>query len=207
MKSVKFIFLVILSILFNNSSLSAICFYIKVPHNFFVMTFPQKNIEIGTDYYQIADKNYGDIRVLHLPKDVLKKYIHQATKTLDVIPESVLQQYSPFTILVEYQRPSGRIVTIQEPIKEAGIIEKCYLSDEKIVEKKGIIESIKSKVGSPEAYHNFTISLRQLTARGETKTNLCGRYDTFDKKGVEIDLKNSEQGGIDAYSCTVTAIK
>jgi hypothetical protein len=187
--------------------INGICLTFHVPHNFFRMPNPPRAIQIGNESYTLADENFNDVRVTMVSPDVLKKYIDKTTKTFNVIPEKILRENSPFTLLIEYRRPSGRIVTVQEPIREAGIIEKCYLNDEKITEKKGFVESIKSKVTGPDTYKDLLVSLRILKiGTTTTETKLCGVYETFDKKGLDIQLQNAEVYG-EQYSCLATIIK
>ena len=190
---------------------SPLCIMVRVPHNFFKLALPWYELSISNEGYKVDPSQQEDVRITTVPEAVLKQYVLKSNQIsakagLKAIPETVLKEYTPFSIVIEYKRPTGRTVLAQEPITEAGVIEKCYLVDYKIKEKKGFKEKIKEIVKKPQSYNNLKVYLRfkHPTYRGGGEDLIpCASYEIFEGRGLEIELKN-DQG---SYSCSTMIIK
>ncbi len=217
MHFLKNYYLFTLHLLFLMNSAYPLCVKVRVPNDFF-KSRAYKGILPYTPTLEGLEKAYitedpNDNRVFGIPEKILDTYIDHQKRLIQTskIPEDMLRKYSPYSIMIEYTRPSGRKVIVEEPIREAGVIEQCYISDDKITEKKGFAATMKEKISGPTKYKNLKVYLRY----GKTDLKPCAEFESFEHKGIEIDLKSLESAVSPAdknvywtsYTCNVLIIK
>ncbi len=208
-----------LTTFFMSLSAKALCLKINVEKGFFQDKFSTNSILLQSEIiggktverYFLNTQNKRDIRVRFIPLETLKTYIVPETQDLKLIPESVLEEYSPYEILIEYKTstaPKDGVLT-KKKLKKENIIEVCHLVDRGIHEDAGWKEALRQSIKGNKVFNTLQVSLKYNSSKatlltpGSDIVTVCGSFNNIEPSKLKINLKRNGDSNVDCSAIPV----
>lgn len=110
-------------------------------------------------HLKISSKFQKDVRTRYVP--FLPDNWTRNSLTGEVEPiQQALEDYSPYSIMIEYSDDKSSGVLVQRQIKSAGLIEVCQMVNREFRTKKGVKENIRQHIRGNKIFRKISVSLR-----------------------------------------------